>query len=114
MTMKRIIPVVLFCGVFALLAATGCNTGDAGKDDIKVKDSSVKMKQGETKEVAVTQGTPVAKDTKAPADSKLEVSIDGKNIKIKAPDDAKTGKHSVTVKGDKGAAANIDVTVEAK
>jgi len=109
--MYRMIPAILFCGVFALLVGSGCS-GDAAPADIKLDKSSVDVLQGASADVKVTAGKPEKADV--PAEAKgLTATTAADKVSIKAAADAADGDFTVKVKGAKGT-ADLKVTVKKK
>jgi len=106
--MKRMIPAFLFCGMFALLAAVGCD-GGAKDADVKVDKATMEIKPGAEAEAKVTAGKA---DKVESSDAKaVTAAVAGDKITVKADKEAKDGDVTLTVKGAKGT-ATIKVTVK--
>jgi len=106
------IPAILFCGVLALLAGSGCSGDTAAGGDIKLDKPSVEIKQGESADVKVT-GSKAKSAEVDPKDSKVTATTAADKVTVKADADAKVGDATVKVTGEKGT-ASLKVTVKAK
>ncbi len=107
--MKKLYALLVVVGVAGLV---GCPSGGGGGSDkpLKLAESKLTVKMGESKDVKVSEGK--AKKAEAPADSKLKADVKDGKVVIDAKD-AKEGTYEVKVTGEKGD-AKIEVKVAKK